>query len=105
MFESLSTYFAETPTGELIWIGIGLVAQLMFSARFLVQWIASEKAQASVMPVAFWYFSLAGGLMLFAYACYRMDPVFIMGQSFGVIVYSRNLYLLHKGKHPESKPS
>ncbi len=98
MLESFRNYFATTPTGELIWIAVGLVAQLMFSARFLVQWIASERAKASVMPVAFWYFSLAGGLMLFAYACYRMDPVFILGQSFGVIVYSRNLYLLHKSR-------
>lgn len=98
MLESLSEYFANTPTAELVWIGVGLVAQLMFSARFLVQWIASEKAKASVMPVAFWYFSLAGGLMLFAYAVYRMDPVFILGQAFGVVVYSRNLFLLHKSR-------
>lgn len=101
MLESISTYLSETPTIELVWLGIGFAAQLMFSARFLVQWIASEKARASVMPVAFWYFSLAGGLMLLAYAIYRMDPVFIMGQSFGVVVYSRNLYLLHQGKAPE----
>ncbi len=100
MLESLTSYFANTPTVELIWLAVGFAAQLMFSARFLVQWIASEKARASVMPVAFWYFSLAGGLMLFAYAIYRMDPVFIMGQSFGVVVYSRNLYLLHKGNGP-----
>lgn len=105
MLESLSTWYAETPTVELVWIGIGLVAQLMFSARFLVQWIASERARASVMPVAFWYFSLAGGLMLFAYAIYRMDPVFILGQSFGVVVYSRNLFLLHKGKKQEDRPT
>jgi len=93
MFEAFRDYFANTPTGELVWLAIGFAAQLMFSARFLVQWIASERAKASVMPVAFWYFSLAGGLMLFAYAVYRMDPVFIMGQSFGVVVYSRNLWL------------
>ncbi len=102
MLESLSDYFANTPTAELVWIGIGLAAQLMFSARFLVQWIASEKAKASVMPVAFWYFSLAGGLMLFAYAVYRMDPVFILGQAFGVVVYSRNLFLLHKSRNAQT---
>jgi len=105
MFEAFRDYFANTPTAELIWLAIGFAAQLMFSARFLVQWIASERAKASVMPVAFWYFSLAGGLMLFAYAVYRMDPVFIMGQSFGVVVYSRNLWLLHHGKSPDEKPS
>lgn len=96
MLQQLSDYFANTPTVELVWLAIGFAAQLMFSARFLVQWIASEKARASVMPVTFWYFSLAGGLMLLAYAIYRMDPVFIMGQSFGVIVYSRNLFLLRQ---------
>lgn len=96
MFEQIANYFAKTPTVELVWLAIGFGAQLMFSARFLVQWIASEKARSSVMPVTFWYFSLAGGLMLFAYAVYRMDPVFIMGQSFGVVVYSRNIYLLYK---------
>ena len=105
MFEAFRDYFANTPTGELVWLAIGFAAQLMFSARFLVQWIASERAKASVMPVAFWYFSLAGGLMLFAYAVYRMDPVFIMGQSFGVVVYSRNLWLLHQGKNPDEKPT
>ena len=104
MLESINNYFANTPTAELIWIGIGLVAQLMFSARFLVQWIASERAKASVMPVAFWYFSLAGGVMLFAYAVYRMDPVFIMGQAFGVVVYSRNLFLLHKSRRAQPEP-
>lgn len=96
MLEKLVAYFAAMSTTEIIWVSVGLVAQLMFSARFLVQWIASEKARASVMPVTFWYFSLAGGLLLLAYAIYRVDPVFIMGQSFGVVVYSRNLYLLHK---------
>lgn len=96
MLEKLVEYFAAMSTTEIVWVSIGLVAQLMFSARFLVQWIASEKARSSVMPVTFWYFSLAGGLMLFAYAVYRLDPVFIMGQSFGVVVYTRNIYLLYK---------
>ncbi|OCX59705.1 lipid A biosynthesis protein [Thioclava sp. SK-1] len=80
---------------ELWWVVFGLAAQLMFTARFIVQWIASERVKESVMPVAFWYFSLAGGLMLLSYAVHRQDPVFVLGQSLGVIIYSRNLWLIH----------
>lgn len=80
---------------ELAWVIFGLSAQLMFTARFLIQWIASERARISVMPVAFWYFSLAGGVMLLAYASYRKDPVFVLGQALGVLIYSRNLWLIH----------
>jgi lipid-A-disaccharide synthase-like uncharacterized protein len=76
------------------WVILGIVAQLMFTGRFLVQWIASEKEGRSVIPIAFWFFSIAGGLMLLAYAIYRRDPVFILGQAFGVFVYVRNLYLI-----------
>ncbi|MBE2276167.1 MAG: lipid-A-disaccharide synthase N-terminal domain-containing protein [Rhodobacteraceae bacterium] len=79
---------------ELIWVIFGLMAQLMFTGRFLVQWIASERARSSVMPVAFWYFSLVGGLMLLAYAIYRRDPVFTLGQALGVFIYARNLSLI-----------
>ena len=83
---------------ELAWVIFGLCAQLMFTARFLLQWIASERAKTSVMPVAFWYFSLAGGVMLLAYALYRKDPVFVLGQALGVVIYSRNLWLIHASK-------
>lgn len=83
---------------ELAWVVFGLCAQLMFTARFLVQWIASERARSSVMPVAFWYFSLVGGVMLLAYAIYRKDPVFVLGQSLGVVIYFRNLWLIHAGR-------
>src|SRR5713226_4344192 len=78
------------------WVILGIVAQLMFTGRFLVQWIASEKEGRSVVPIAFWFFSIAGGLLLLAYAIYRRDPVFILGQAFGVFVYVRNLYLIMK---------
>lgn len=84
--------------GELAWVIFGFCAQLMFTARFLLQWIASERAKTSVMPVAFWYFSLAGGVMLLAYALYRKDPVFVLGQALGVVIYSRNLWLIHASK-------
>ncbi len=83
---------------ELLWVAFGFIGQLMFTGRFLVQWIASERARRSVMPVLFWYFSLAGGTMLLAYAIYRGDPVFIMGQSLGVFIYTRNLWLIHADK-------
>lgn len=81
---------------EMIWIGIGLLGQALFTARFLVQWIVSEKAGKSVVPVVFWYFSISGGLVLLTYAIYRADPVFILGQSTGVIIYARNLLLINK---------
>ena len=81
---------------EMIWIAVGLLGQALFTARFLVQWIVSEKAGKSVVPVVFWYFSISGGLVLLAYAIYRADPVFILGQSTGVIIYARNLLLIRK---------
>jgi lipid-A-disaccharide synthase-like uncharacterized protein len=85
------------------WVILGIVAQLMFTGRFLVQWIASEKEGRSVIPIAFWFFSIAGGLMLLAYAIYRRDPVFILGQAFGVFVYVRNLYLIMKEHERRSR--
>jgi lipid-A-disaccharide synthase-like uncharacterized protein len=80
---------------EFAWVMVGLGGQLLFSARFLVQWIASERARKSVMPVVFWHFSMAGGVVLLAYAIWRRDPVFILGQATGVLIYARNLWLIH----------
>ena len=76
---------------------IGYVAQILFAMRFVVQWIASERAGRSVVPTAFWVFSIGGGFMLLAYALYRKDPVFIIGQAFGVFVYLRNLQFVLRG--------
>ena len=76
------------------WVLLGFVAQVLFTMRFVVQWIASERAGKSVMPIAFWLFSIGGGLLLLVYALYRSDPVFIVGQAFGVFVYLRNLYFV-----------
>src|SRR5262245_59334357 len=73
------------------WVLLGFVAQGMFTLRFVVQWIASEREGKSVVPLGFWLFSIAGGLLLLVYALYRRDPVFIAGQAFGVFVYLRNL--------------
>ncbi|HDS85253.1 MAG TPA: hypothetical protein ENN97_08690 [Phycisphaerales bacterium] len=97
------TYEVEAPswlTAEFLWVGFGLIAQTMFFMRFLVQWIASEKAKQSVVPVLFWWLSLSGGLMLLTYAIYRRDPVFIFGQSTGVFIYLRNLWLIYGYKEP-----
>jgi lipid-A-disaccharide synthase-like uncharacterized protein len=81
---------------KLSWaVLVGFIGQLMFTMRFLVQWIASERARRSVIPVAFWFFSIGGGLILFAYALTIKDPVFILGQGFGVFVYARNLYFVY----------
>ena len=80
------------------WIAIGFIGQTMFFGRFLVQWIVAERKRESIVPVSFWYLSIAGGLILLAYAVHRRDPVFIAGQSFGSIVYVRNLMLIHRRK-------
>ncbi len=85
-------------TKETIWLIIGFTGQFLFSMRFLVQWWRSERARRSVVPLEFWYFSLAGGVTLLAYAIHRLDPVFIIGQLGGVFIYSRNLYLIAREK-------
>lgn len=83
-------------TNEQLWIAIGFLGQACFFSRFLVQWVASERAGRSFVPRAFWYFSIAGGAIVFCYALWRRDPVFILGQSMGLIVYLRNLVLLRR---------
>jgi len=80
------------------WVLLGFAAQALFTLRFLVQWIASERAGRSVIPLAFWVFSIGGGMLLLVYALYRQDPVFIAGQAFGVIVYVRNLYFVMRDR-------
>ena len=80
------------------WVLLGFVAQAFFTMRFVVQWLASEKVGKSVIPLAFWWFSIGGGLLLFVYALYRRDPVFILGQGFGVFVYLRNLQFVLRAR-------
>lgn len=94
LVDLLGNWWLSTPANEKIWLGIGFLAQLMFSMRFIVQWIASERARRSIVPETFWYFSVVGGAMLFAYAIYRMDPVFMLGQGMGLIIYGRNIYFI-----------
>ena len=84
---------------ETIWIAIGFLGQGLFFGRWVIQWIASERTAKSLVPVAFWYMSLVGGLITLAYAIYRRDPVFIAGQSIGALVYIRNLVLIRRASH------
>lgn len=79
-----------------VWLAVGFLGQGLFTMRFAVQWFASERARRSIIPVAFWYFSLLGGAVLLAYAIHRRDPVFIVGQGAGVFIYLRNLHLIRR---------
>jgi lipid-A-disaccharide synthase-like uncharacterized protein len=79
---------------SVVLLALGFLGQACFSLRFLLQWIASERQRESVIPIYFWYFSVAGGLVLLIYAVLRQDPVFIVGQAGGLLVYGRNLYLI-----------
>lgn len=85
-------------SSETVWLGIGFLGQALFSGRFIVQWLKSEMLGKSVIPVAFWYFSIAGGASLLVYAVHRKDPVFIVGQGAGLFIYLRNLYLILREK-------
>jgi lipid-A-disaccharide synthase-like uncharacterized protein len=76
-----------------IWITLGWIGQALFGSRFLLQWIYSEHKRRSLFPMMFWYFSISGGALLLAYAIYLRDPVFIVGQSGGLLIYLRNLHL------------
>jgi lipid-A-disaccharide synthase-like uncharacterized protein len=83
-------------TVDPLWFALGLAGQAAFFSRFLVQWLASERAGRSYIPEAFWWLSLAGAMLLLAYAIHRKDPVFVLGQAFGWLVYARNLVLLRR---------
>ena len=102
MWEAIQNYFANFKFGY--WVILGFAAQAAFTGRFIVQWIASEKRGKSYIPVSFWYLSLAGSWGLLIYAIVRKDPVFILGQSVGSVVYLRNLMLIHR-EHGSIKPS
>ena len=83
-------------TSQTVWLGIGFFGQALFSARFVIQWLASERMRRSVVPHRFLWVSLAGGVTLFAYALWRGDPVFVLGQGLGLFVYLRNLMLIRR---------
>ncbi|MEM7508515.1 MAG: lipid-A-disaccharide synthase N-terminal domain-containing protein [Pseudomonadota bacterium] len=92
--QTLMAFLGTETRVELIWVLVGLAGQIMFMMRFLIQWFVSEKAKKSVIPVSFWWFSIAGAAILLAYAIWRQDPVFILGQSLGFFIYARNLWLI-----------
>lgn len=92
-------------TWPRFWLVLGFVAQGAFFMRFVVQWIASERKKRSVVPIAFWYFSVVGGVLLLAYSIYRKDPVFIVGQATGLFIYARNLMLIFQRKGRGIPPS
>jgi len=81
-----------------LWLAVGFLAQALFSLRFIIQWIASERRRVSYVPEAFWYLSIIGGTLLLVYAVHRRDPVFILGQASGLLVYLRNITLIRKRK-------
>ncbi len=87
---------------EPIWLAIGFAGQALFSARFLIQWVMSEKVGRSIIPLGFWIFSVLGGVTLLAYAIHRMDPVIIAGQAGGLVVYARNLWLIYRERQAEA---
>jgi len=97
---SLADILREINPENIPWaiVAVGLVGQTLFFLRFFVQWLASEKKKESYIPRSFWYLSLAGGVTLLTYAILRKDPVFILGQSTGSIIYMRNLVLIHRKK-------
>jgi len=104
--EVLSNFVQQFPKFRIdFWLIFGFIGQAMFTMRFLIQWIASEKKKESVIPVSFWYFSLIGGLILLSYAVHQMDPVFILAYLPGNFIYFRNLYFIHKRGLPARSPN
>jgi len=99
----LSQWWSEVSSMEIAWILFGFMAQFMYFMRFVLQWIASARMRQSIVPETFWYFSFAGGLMLFIYAFHRSDPVIMLGQFFGLFIYARNVYLIRMHKRLQNR--
>tara|TARA_X000000950_G_scaffold289404_1_gene412971 strand:- start:38547 stop:38855 length:309 start_codon:yes stop_codon:yes gene_type:complete len=95
-------YFQSLTGLELIFLVIGFTGQALFASRFIFQWIYSEKKGESYIPIIFWYLSIFGGIGLLTYAIFRKDPVIILGQSFGIFIYLRNLYLIYNKKNEKN---
>jgi len=98
LMDKWQAYFTGMDSGDVVWLAIGLFGQTLFMMRFVVQWIHSERHQKSVIPVSFWYLSLVGGLVVLAYGLHKAEPVIILGQLPGTIVYARNLMLIAREK-------
>ena len=99
LFPFLPASLATKP--EQLMIIIGFAGQGLFAMRFIIQWLKSEGEGRSVIPLAFWYFSIGGGLVLFLYALWRQDPVIICGQGLGLFIYLRNLFLIFKERNSD----
>ena len=95
-------YFTNLTSSEIFFLIIGIVAQGLFASRFIIQWIYSEKKGESAIPILFWYLSIFGGIGLLIYAISRKDPVIILGQSFGIFIYLRNLILIYKSNNEKN---
>ncbi len=95
-------YFSSLTQTEIFFLIIGFLGQGLFASRFIVQWIYSEKKGESHIPVIFWYLSILGGIGLLIYAIFRKDPVIILGQSFGIFIYLRNLILIYKKENEKN---
>ena len=102
--QALSSYLYDVFVAKFdFWLLFGLLAQLMFAGRFLVQWIASERAGNSVVPMAFWFCSMGGGLMTLVYGLVKREPVIIIGQALATLIYIRNIMLIWKNRGSASK--
>ena len=97
LLNSMNGFF-EMSLIDRIWIAVGFGGQFLFSMRFLYQWFKSEQVKQSIVPEAFWYFSFLGGVTLLAYAIHKQDSVFILGQATGLLVYSRNIWVIWSGR-------
>ncbi len=93
------TYFSNLSSIEIVFLIIGFIGQGLFASRFIFQWIYSEKMGKSTIPIIFWYLSIFGGIGLLIYAIFRKDPVIIVGQMFGIFIYTRNLILIYRKKN------
>lgn len=102
--QAMSDYLYDVFVAKFdFWLAFGLIAQLFFTARFLVQWISSERAGQSVVPMAFWFFSMGGGLMTLVYGIAKREPIIIIGQALATIIYIRNIMLIIKNRGSASK--
>jgi lipid-A-disaccharide synthase-like uncharacterized protein len=102
--EDVGGYFYDVFIAKFdLWLALGIFGQLLFAMRFIVQWLVSEKEGRSVIPLAFWFFSIGGGAITLVYGLYRREPVIIMGQSLSLFIYARNLILIGREKRAKAK--
>lgn len=100
----LSHWWANITWAELFWVSFGFLAQTMFGMRFIIQLIVSERVKQSIVPETFWYFSFAGGVGLLLYAIHKVDPVFMLGQALGLVIYARNIHFIWLHKRRSEAP-